>query len=92
MRSVIIDHLRKKGNNEPSENLEVLYFYFDYKQQTTQTPSGIHPNLLHQLLSQYSEEPPSAMSLYQRAVGEEMHATTQYSSRRSEPKPLLTTQ
>jgi KAP family P-loop domain len=44
----------------------VLYFYFDYTEQTVQTPSNILSTLLHQLLSHLSALPDAASLLLER--------------------------
>lgn len=61
-RSVAIDHLQVfTARNDQA----VLYFYFDYKLQSEQTPLRFIQTLLHQLLSTFSQVPPEALGLYQ---------------------------
>jgi hypothetical protein len=59
-RSVTIDHLHEfTAQNDQS----ILYFYFDYKLQSEQTPLKFIQILLHQLLSTFSQVPPEALEL-----------------------------
>src|SRR5438045_3778422 len=60
IRSVIIDHLEYLSSRNHSK---VLSFYFDYKQQSEQTPFKILQTLLHQLLSTYTKVPASIREL-----------------------------
>jgi len=64
--SVIIDHLEKL---QISNRRQVLYVYFDYKQQLDQTPYKILQTLLRQLLANFSELPEAAKSLYEDIIG-----------------------
>ncbi|KAF2180392.1 hypothetical protein K469DRAFT_278267 [Zopfia rhizophila CBS 207.26] len=57
--SVIIDHLEDLAGRK---NNPVLYFYFDYREQSEQTPFKILQTLLRQLLSTYSHVPSEASS------------------------------
>jgi hypothetical protein len=58
--SIAIDHLHKFT---AQSNRRVVYFYFDYKLQTDQTPLNFIQTLLHQLLSTFSYVPIQAMEL-----------------------------
>jgi hypothetical protein len=42
----------------------VLYFYFDYKKQSDQTPLKFLQTLLHRLLSMHSHIPPEAKEMF----------------------------
>jgi hypothetical protein len=62
-RSVIVDHLQmlSKQNHH-----KILYFYFDYKEQSEQTPFRVFVTLLKQLLSTFDTLPKCALELYGR--------------------------
>jgi hypothetical protein len=60
-RSIAIDYLKNKFRDE---NVKVVYVYFDYKAERTQTRIDIVRILLKQLLSQFDTVPPELESLY----------------------------
>ncbi|CZR53536.1 uncharacterized protein PAC_03415 [Phialocephala subalpina] len=59
--SVIIDHLEDRASQ--NNNNKVLFFYFDYKQQSEQTPLMIPQTLLSQLPSTFPRLPSAALDL-----------------------------
>ena len=60
-RSIAIDHLINKFRDE---NVKVVYVYFDYKAERTQTTIDVVRSLLKQLLSQFDNLPPELEPLY----------------------------
>src|SRR5437016_995570 len=62
--SVIIDDLERRVARQ--QESRVLYFYFDYRRQTEQTPFRVLLTLLRQLLSTHSTVPSPALELVER--------------------------
>ncbi|KAK5064961.1 hypothetical protein LTR84_000796 [Exophiala bonariae] len=62
LASIAIDHLH---NFTVQSNRRVVYFYFDYKLQSDQTPLNVIQTLLHQLLSKFTHVPAQAVELSQ---------------------------
>ena len=60
---MIIDHLEEQRNRS---RCRVLYFYFDYREQSEQTPFKVLVTLLKQILSTYSSMPNAASELHKR--------------------------
>lgn len=60
-RSVAIDYLQ---NHYRSENVAILFFYFDYKAQQSQTTIEIAMSLLKQLLCKFDHVPSEVDSLF----------------------------
>ena len=63
LRSVIVDYLREFASSD-----RILYFYFDYKQQSDQTPLKILQTLVRQLLSTFAQIPADIPELQLEAV------------------------
>lgn len=63
--SVIIDHLQDRVIHTGGR---VLYFYFDYRQQSEQTPLKILATLLKQLIATYQGVPEGASKLFEHVV------------------------
>ncbi|KAF4624343.1 hypothetical protein G7Y89_g13827 [Cudoniella acicularis] len=61
--SVIVDYLREFASRD-----RILYFYFDYRRQSDQTPLKILQTLLRQLLSTFPRLPPGIPELLPEAV------------------------
>src|SRR5208282_809080 len=64
-RSIAIDHLKDQFHNE---NKPVVYVYFDYKTQDTQTRYHIIATILKQLLSYFDNIPPEIELLYDEFI------------------------
>jgi hypothetical protein len=67
-RSIAIDHLQKRFAESVESVGMVLYIYFDYKSQRTQTMVGVIRCLLKQLISRFSELPADIISLYDEYI------------------------
>ena len=63
LSSTVIDHLEAQTMREA---FRTVYFYFDYRQQSEQTPFQLVACLLKQILSTYSGVPSAAAGLYKR--------------------------
>jgi hypothetical protein len=68
IRSIAIDHLQDQFANETAK---VIYIYFDYKSQQTQTGIDVLKGLLKQLLCQSQKVPPEVESLYTKSILED---------------------
>ena len=66
LRSVIVDYLREYASSD-----HILYFYFDYKQQSDQTPLNILQTLIRQLLSKFAQLPADIPELQLKAIRRE---------------------
>jgi hypothetical protein len=64
-RSIAIDHLNEQV---ASNNVKVVYIYFDYTVQQTQTCIDVACNILKQLLCQSEDVPPEVESQYNERV------------------------
>lgn len=66
--SVIIDHLIEISCQDTDASA-VLYFYFDYKKQSEQTPLKVLQTLLRQLLATYTSVPKEAENMFKGITG-----------------------
>jgi hypothetical protein len=65
-RSTVIDYLSDRFRQD--ENIEVLYVYFDYKTEPTQSVNYTCANLLKQMLSRFENIPFAIESLYNESI------------------------
>ncbi|KXX73563.1 Vegetative incompatibility protein HET-E-1 [Madurella mycetomatis] len=62
LSSIIIDNLLESASNHA---LPIAFFYFDYQDQSTQTPTTVLPSILRHLLENIDHIPPSVSSAYE---------------------------
>lgn len=72
-RSLVIDHIYDK---RPSYTQGLAYFYFDFADQVSQTPTRLVESLLRQLASQTRAFPQSLLDFYQRFKEARAHCPT----------------
>ncbi|KAH9213639.1 hypothetical protein DL95DRAFT_253467, partial [Leptodontidium sp. 2 PMI_412] len=63
--SLIIDHIRGHSTN----GFRVSYFYFDYRDQESQTPTNLLASLIKQLIQQTKIVPSRLVKHYQKPMG-----------------------
>ena len=68
LRSLAIDHITEK---HLSPNEALAYFYFDYRDQQTQTPAFLIASLLRQLAARRKPLPESILSFHDRFKDEQ---------------------
>lgn len=61
-RSIVVDYLQEHFK---SENVAVVFVYFDYKAQQSQTAIDVRTNLLKQLLSHFEDIPAQLEAIYE---------------------------
>src|SRR5947207_3526492 len=66
-RSIAIDHLNNLFH-QGQEKVKLVYVYFDYKAQQTQTLTNVVESLLKQLVSQLETVPPELDALYEESI------------------------
>ncbi|KAG0636032.1 hypothetical protein HOY80DRAFT_979434 [Tuber brumale] len=66
LSAVIIDKIQDEIKQTDTE---LIYYYFDFKEATKQTPRDLYGNLISQLLEHDAEVPPEIEKLYDDANG-----------------------
>ena len=73
-RSIAIEYLKNQFENQKSWKL--VYIYFDYKAQQSQTPTHVVESLLKQLISQLETIPLDLDVLYEESIRKAMRPET----------------